>query len=222
MSLGTSEAPANSPTQTKTNEERARDPKDNAPIDAETQPVGEQRAKGPAAPRVAKLTDVKPLKAEEVFGGPVNEASNAKAPRGEANGTQAGAKKGGKGKRAQAPAQEPITAEEYLETAVGMFVTLDMVTRGFVASRYADILEPQSLADLDARIKLKPPQVEGMSKHLAKGLEESGTKMPWYVALGFAASAVYVPMVGTLGGLEKAKRAHDEAEEAAKKAKGGK
>lgn len=216
MSLDPTAAPGSSPTATKTNDERARDPKDTGPIDAEVT-EGPKKPNAPKAPpRVAKVGDVKPLNAGEVFGGPVNEASNARAPRGEANGTPPGAKKGGKGKRAQAAAQEPITAEEYLETAVGMFVTVDMLTRGFVANRYSDILEPQSLAQLDERIKLKPHQVEGMSKHLAKGLEESGTKMPWYVALGFAASAVYVPMVGTLGGLEKAKKKHDEAEEAAK------
>lgn len=211
MSLGTSAAPDSSATQTsttKTNEERARDPKDTGPIDAEVT----EETKTPRPPRVARVADVKPLNASEVFGGPVNETSNARAPRGEANGAQSGPKKGRKGKVAQGGA--PEVTDKHQETAVGMLVMLDMLTRQWAASHYEDVLEPASLKDLDQRLKLTDAQIDGMSEPLARGLAENGVELPWWAQLGLAGAGVYASKLGTLTQLEKLKKEHDKSEAA--------
>lgn len=209
MSLGTSAAPDNSATQTKTNEEKARDPKDTSVIDAEVT----EEAKAPRPPRVARVADVKKLNAEDVFGGSVNETSNARAPRGDANGAVPGPKKGRKAKGAQQPTQE-VTDKHY-ETAVGMLVMVDMFTRGWAATRYEDVLEPTSLKDLDQRLKLTEAQIDGMSEPLARGLAENGVELPWWAQLGLAGAGVYANKLGTLAQLEKLKKKHDAAEAAA-------
>ena len=189
MSLDNSVSPDNSATPTSTNDERARDPKDTGPIDAEV--VSE--TKKPAAPRVARVADVRKLDAADVFGGDVSDTENVKRARGEAPPpTGKNAKKGKK--KADAPPPEPPT-EKRLEEARGLLMMADMIFVGWARSTLADDLEAASLDELAKRMSARPEQLDAMAPPLAEGLAEEGVELPWYMRLALAGGAVYGPKV---------------------------
>lgn len=66
----------------------------------------------------------------------------------------------------------------------------DGLHRMGLKARYQELLDPASLADLDARLKLQPEQVDVMALPLAEGLARHGAMLPWYVELGIGALGV--------------------------------
>lgn len=198
-----------SPTQTTSNDARARDPKDTGEIDAE---VIEETPAAKPPPRVARPADVRPLSSVggDVFGGDVSDTSNAKRERTPPSGEPAPKKKRGKGK-AQA---EPVDVDAHRETAKGFVVTADALFRGWAKSRYSAVLDENSLRQLDAQLALTEPQADALADPLARGLAESGVEIPWWGQLALAAGAMYVPKLGALAQLDRMKEEHDKREAA--------
>lgn len=215
MSLAHSEAPADSATQTKANEAKARDPKDTGPIDAEV--VSE--TPNPPRAKVARPADVRPLSSVsgDVFGAEVNDTANVKRERPAAT---PGAEAKGKGKGKKKPVAEPVDANEHEETAAGFVMTADAMFRAYAARRYAPVLEPSSLKQLDEQLALTEAQQAALAKPLAKGLAESGAEVPWWASLALAGGAMYLPKLAALAALDKAREEYDE-QEAAKAKRGG-
>lgn len=191
MSLDNSVSPDNSATPTNTTDEvRARDPKDTGPIDAE---VISETKRPAAAPRVARVADVRKLDADDVFGGAVSDTENVKRARGEAPPpTGKNAKKGKK--KVDAPPAEPPT-EKRLEEARGLLMMADMIFVGWARSTLSDDLEAASLDELAKRMSARPEQLDAMAPPLAEGLAEEGVELPWYMRLALAGGAVYGPKV---------------------------
>lgn len=209
MSLAHSEAPADSATQTNTNDAKARDPKDTGPIDAEV--ISE--TPNPPRAKVARPADVKPLSsvAGDVFGAEVNDTANVKRER-PAQAAGAADQKG-KGKKKK-PVAEPVDESEHEETAAGFVLTADAMFRAYAARRYAPVLEPASLKQLDEQLALTEAQQRALAKPLAKGLAESGAEVPWWASLALAGGAMYLPKLAALAALDKAREEYDEQEAA--------
>lgn len=166
----------------------------------------------PKPPRVARPADVKPLSstAGDVFGGDVNDTSNAKRARPDA---AQGAPKGKpRGKAKAAP--EPVDPEKYLSTARGFLMTGDVLFRGYIKSRYADVLEEESLRKLDAQMALGEANIDAMAEPLAEGLAEEGVELPWWAKLAMAGAAVYAPKLAALSKLETMRDEHEKRQAA--------
>lgn len=200
MSLVNSAAQGSSPTKTSTTEadEAARNPKDTGPIDAE---FSEASPAPKPPPRVARVADVKPLDAGGVFGGPVNDTHNARAARGAQSDDAPKGKRGRKAKAPQEPAQEPT--EKHLDTARGLVITADAFFRQHVRSRFEEALTEESLAQLDAKVKLQEGQIDALADPLARGLAEEGVELPWWAQLGLAGFGMYAGKLAMLSSLEK-------------------
>lgn len=206
MSLESTGTPDSSATKTNTTDEnaaRARDPKDTGVIDAEFSEEPKQEA--PKGPRVARVADVTPLRADEVFGGNVKDTANASAPRGARSAPGEAPKRGRKPKAAPEPAQ--TVTDKHLDTAKGMLQTFDMLFRMQVRSNFEDFLTAENLAALDQKVKLQEEQVEGMAAPLAVGLAENGVELPWWAQFGLAGLGAYG---GKLVMLQKLKKRCEE------------
>lgn len=207
MSSDTTVSPANSATQT--NDERARDPNDKTPIDAEVSEEVPRKRK-----RVARVADVTKLEdaAGDVFGAPVNDTHNAR--RTEAPPPQEDAPK--RGRKKKAPEPEAVPTQKHAETAEGMVLLADAVFVGIARNQLGSVLEASNLEMLvKEHLILKPEQVKAMSQPIARGLAEENVDLPWYWQLALAGGAIYAPRVGMVMSILK------QAEEA-KKAGGAK
>lgn len=192
----TETAPSPTPTPA---DEAARSPADTGPIDVD---FVEDAPKEPRRPRVARVADVTKLEAtaDDVFGGAVNETTNARAARGAPQGNDATPKRGRK-KKTEAPPAEPTS--EHLATALGLVATADAFFVAHVRERYSEVLTPENLESLARKVATAPEQQRALAEPLARGLAEEGIELPWWAQLGMAAAGVYLPKMAMLSQLDK-------------------
>jgi hypothetical protein len=141
-----------------------------------------------------KVVSAKPLDASKVFDADVSDASNAK--RGErppdAEPGAAPERKKRRAKKGDEDDAPPEVTDVHLTKARNYVRTADSLHRAGLRHRYADVLDPNSLADLDRRMTLAPEQVDLMANPLAEGLARHGAALPWYVELGIGAFGIAI------------------------------
>ena len=166
----------------------------------------------PARP---KVVSAKPLDASKVFDADVSDAKNA-APGVKPDGatSEERTKRTYKKRGAEEAPPEPTDAQtakarNYVKMAEGLH-------RMGLRARYVDMLSPESLVELDARMMLSPEQVDVMALPLADGLAKHGAILPWYVELGIGALGIGMARANVCKRIEEEYQRKEKAKEAAK------